>query len=64
MYYQVMESSVEPISTTYTALIMTYGKLKMLDKAIETFNLMVRENLERTSVTYANLLTGISYLFN
>lgn len=48
VYERMLRSGYIPTSTTYTALISSYGKAGQLDRAIEVFNLMV--NLSKLTV--------------
>lgn len=42
MYQRLLEAGLQPISTTYTALISAYAKGGQLDRALDTFKQMVR----------------------
>lgn len=42
VYGRLLEAGLQPISTTYTALISAYAKGGQLDRALDTFKQMVR----------------------
>jgi pentatricopeptide repeat domain-containing protein 1 len=42
VYQRLLEAGLQPISTTYTALISAYAKGGNLDRALDTFKQMVR----------------------
>ena len=50
VYQRLLEAGLQPISTTYTALISAYAKGGQLDRALDTFKQMVR--------AYRTLLLG------
>jgi pentatricopeptide repeat protein len=58
VYQKLLESGLQPISTTYTALISAYGKAGQLDKALDTFQTMLQRGCERSVITYSALISA------
>lgn len=58
VYESLLEAGLQPISTTYTALISAYGKAGQLDKALDTFQTMVQQGCERSVITYGALISA------
>lgn len=58
MYQKLLDAGLQPISTTYTALISAFGKAGQLDKAMETFHTMIQQGCERSVITYSALISA------
>jgi pentatricopeptide repeat domain-containing protein 1 len=52
----MVQSGVEPNTTTYNALISAYGKAGRTDKVMEIYHEMVEKGCERTVITYSSLI--------
>jgi pentatricopeptide repeat protein len=58
VYQKLLDAGLQPISTTYTALISAFGKAGQLDKAMETFQTMIQQGCERSVITYSALISA------
>lgn len=58
VYQKLLDAGLQPISTTYTALISAFGKAGQLDKAMETFHTMIQQGCERSVITYSALISA------
>lgn len=58
VYQKLLDAGLQPISTTYTALISAFGKAGQLDKALETFQTMIQQGCERSVITYSALISA------
>jgi pentatricopeptide repeat domain-containing protein 1 len=58
VYQKLLEAGLQPISTTYTALISAYGKAGQLDNALDTFQTMLQRGCERSVITYSALISA------
>lgn len=58
VYQKLLDAGLQPISTTYTALISAFGKAGQLDKAMDTFNTMIQQGCERSVITYSALISA------
>lgn len=58
VYQKLLDAGLQPISTTYTALISAYGKAGQLEKALETFQAMIQQGCERSVITYSALISA------
>jgi pentatricopeptide repeat domain-containing protein 1 len=58
VYQKLLDAGLQPISTTYTALISAFGKAGQLDKALDTFQTMIQQGCERSVITYSALISA------
>jgi pentatricopeptide repeat protein len=58
VYYRLLSDGFAPNSTTYNALISAYGKTAQLGKALEVYQEMLRQNMERRCEPYGPGLIG------
>jgi pentatricopeptide repeat protein len=58
VYQKLLDCRLQPIATTYTALISAYGKAGQLDKALDTFQAMIYHGCERSVITYSSLISA------
>lgn len=58
VYQKLLETGLQPISTTYTALISAYGKAGQLEQALDTFQTMIQQGCERSVITYSALISA------
>lgn len=54
----MVQSGVEPNTTTYNALISAYSKACRIEKVMELFQQMVDTGCERTVITYSSLISA------